>query len=286
MSGGCPVKGDAVPNLENVDNQKEGGCPVKNHTNNASSAGLLHWLWGNSPAPSPSPSTSSIPPPTQVSPAYNPAANDLIFGSERHPSQKANLSVVRTVSTIPKSSSTETPEHQPSGAHNWVYPSEQQYYNAMKRKGYSPNEKDTPVILAIHNVVNEQGWSKICEWEALRGCADPKLKKFMGRPKDLSPKAYFLNLLGYSKPFDRHDWIIDRNGKEVRYVIDFYKGKSPSHFNAPMSVFLDVRPALDSPQAAIDIISRGFREWHSLYFFPDTGRGLGNAIIKKPPSKK
>lgn len=23
-------------------------------------------------------------------------------------------------------------------------------------------------------------------------------------------------------PFDRHDWIIDRCGKEVRYVIDYY----------------------------------------------------------------
>ena len=23
-------------------------------------------------------------------------------------------------------------------------------------------------------------------------------------------------------PFDRHDWYVDRNGEEVRYVIDFY----------------------------------------------------------------
>ena len=23
----------------------------------------------------------------------------------------------------------------------------------------------------------------------------------------------------YSLPFDRHDWIIDRNGKDIRYVI-------------------------------------------------------------------
>ena len=23
-------------------------------------------------------------------------------------------------------------------------------------------------------------------------------------------------------PFDRHDWYVDRCGKEVRYVIDFY----------------------------------------------------------------
>jgi hypothetical protein len=31
----------------------------------------------------------------------------------------------------------------------------------MKRKGYNPNEGDMPVILAIHNIVNEQGWTKV-----------------------------------------------------------------------------------------------------------------------------
>ena len=28
--------------------------------------------------------------------------------------------------------------------------------------------------------------------------------------------------MGYQLPFDRHDWIVDRAGKEVRYVIDYY----------------------------------------------------------------
>ena len=73
---------------------------------------------------------------------------------------------------------------------------EQQYYNAMKRKGYNPPEEDVSVIVAIHNIINEQGWSKIKEWESLRGCEKPKLKQFSGRPKDISPKAYMLNCLG------------------------------------------------------------------------------------------
>ena len=50
----------------------------------------------------------------------------------------------------------------------------------MKRKGYEPRENDIPVILAIHNVVNEQGWTKIKEWESLRGCETPRLKRFIG----------------------------------------------------------------------------------------------------------
>ena len=28
----------------------------------------------------------------------------------------------------------------------------------------------------------------------------------------------------YELPFDRHDWIVDRCGKDVRYIIDYYDG--------------------------------------------------------------
>jgi cytochrome c heme-lyase len=73
---------------------------------------------------------------------------------------------------------------------------EQQYFNAMKRKGYNPPEEDISVIVAIHNIVNEEGWSKVQQWESLRGCEKPKLKQFLGRPKDISPKAYLLNFFG------------------------------------------------------------------------------------------
>lgn len=48
----------------------------------------------------------------------------------------------------------------------------------------------------------------------------------------------------YKLPFDRHDWVVDRCGEQVRYVIDFYAG-SPIP-GKPASFYLDVRPALDS----------------------------------------
>jgi hypothetical protein len=39
-----------------------------------------------------------------------------------------------------------------------------------------------------------------------------------------SPKARLLNFfLGVPLPFDRHDWVVDRCGKEVRYIIDYYE---------------------------------------------------------------
>ena len=122
---------------------------------------------------------------------YNKDINDMNFGQQRMPDQHISLSQRRIVSTIPKSEF--SPTHQPKGVESWVYPSEQQYFNAMKKKGYNPNEEDVGVILAIHNMVNEQGWSQIKEWEAMRGCANPRLKRFMGRPKDLSPKARLLS---------------------------------------------------------------------------------------------
>ena len=55
----------------------------------------------------------------------------------------------------------------------------------------------------------------------------------------------------YQPPFDRHDWTIDRNGKRIRYIIDFYTGRGGASAAAPgglppqLAFYLDVRPALD-----------------------------------------
>ena len=47
----------------------------------------------------------------------------------------------------------------------------------------------------------------------------------------------------------RHDWTIDRCGKQVRYVIDFYNGSGGS---GGVSMHLDVRPALDDVDGFVD----------------------------------
>lgn len=242
---GCPVK-------NNDTSGGSGACPVKNLAPGTSVSGLQSWFGWAGLGEKQVQSGTVIDGTAQQ--GYNAAANDEHFDpSAKFPGQKRDLSGTRTVSTIPKSNQY-TPKHQPDGLGNWVYPSEQQYFNAMKRKGYDPSEDDMSVILAIHNTVNELGWSRILEWEALRGCKTPILKRFMGRPKDLSPKARILVALGKDPPFDRHDWVIERDdGKEVRYVIDFYaiESNGGGHgVGAP--VHLDVRPALDSPGAFLD----------------------------------
>jgi cytochrome c heme-lyase len=244
----CPVREGS----NDVGNAGESDkCPVKGAAGaSGGSGGLAGWLsvWMKSGTPPSQP--SSLPPV-----GYNEAANDAHFdAAAKFPGQKRDLSKQRAVSNIPKSAF--TPTHQPGGQNLWIYPSEQQYYNAMKRKGYNPPEEDMSVILTIHNTVNEIGWRKILEWEALRGCINPKLARFVGRPKDLSPKARFLVAIGKEPPFDRHDWFVDRDGQEIRYVIDFYAVPQDSASTGRVPVHMDVRPALDSPAALLDRIQR------------------------------
>lgn len=58
--------------------------------------------------------------------------------------------------------------------------------------------------------------------------------------------SVFTTVFSYELPFDRHDWIVDRCGTDVRYVIDYYDGGSPD--DKYRFALLDVRPAMDSPQ--------------------------------------
>lgn len=125
---------------------------------------------------------------------------------------------------------------------------------ACTSQGWDPNPNDMKTVVAIHNTVNEKAWQEVCEWEAMHKdeCpCGPKLSKFQGRPQDLSPRARLLNLLGYATPFDRHDWVVDRCGKKVRYIIDFYAG-IPKPGGPPAAMWLDTRPALDSFEAVWD----------------------------------
>ena len=139
-----------------------------------------------------------------------------------------------------------------------MYPSEQMFFNAMRRKGWAPEAGDMPHVVAIHNAVNERAWREILAWERLHASPAsegseerPRLVRFEGKPRQYSPKARLINAFGYKLPFDRHDWVVASPGRgEVRYVIDFYNAAPPAGPGAaPVAMHLDVRPALDSPQA-------------------------------------
>jgi len=65
----------------------------------------------------------------------------------------------------------------------------------------------------------------------------------------------------YSPPFDRHDWVVDRCGTKLRYVIDFYTGHNPHGLAGNLSFYLDVRPALDSWEGVKMRVERFWGRW-------------------------
>ncbi|KAI1799885.1 cytochrome c/c1 heme-lyase [Daldinia bambusicola] len=157
------------------------------------------------------------------------------------PDQTHALPTSREPSTIPRG----------DGDGNWEYPSPQQMYNALLRKGYT----DTDVtavesMVSVHNFLNEGAWAEIMDWEkrfagglkkGWRLCSrgehnfenmakkygydkeienlSPSLVRFQGRPKDMTPKATMFQVMGWiypgafgtEPPFDRHDWYVSRD---------------------------------------------------------------------------
>lgn len=90
-------------------------------------------------------------------------------------------------------------------------------------------------------------WWLSARRDALCSCGGPRLRSFAGLgTQRLSPRARLNTLLGYAAPFDRHDWVVDRCGTDVEYVIDFYPGRSAGAAPPPLSFYLDVRPKLNS----------------------------------------
>ncbi|KAL9094783.1 MAG: hypothetical protein Q9165_003054 [Trypethelium subeluteriae] len=307
---GCPMhKSSSPPSPPSRPPTSDGACPY------------------NPPPPS-SPSTnttaSASPPRPSSSNKTLSALNPLNYmpttlsQSRESPHQTRALPLTRETSTIPKG----------DGPGNWEYPSPQQMYNAMIRKGYMDTPEDAvEAMVAVHNFLNEGAWGEIREWErrfgrglrqGWRECArgeeglvltevqrgrgareelelerevavpEPRLVRFMGRPNDLTPKAYLQQLLAHvaparfsgEPPFDRHDWYVSRRSpdgseREVRYVIDYYSGP-PEETGEPV-FFLDVRPAVDGPTSAAE---RAIR-WGGDMWWRASGGRVREALAKK-----
>lgn len=207
--------------------------------------------------------------------------------STKQPGQKLDLSADRTVSSIPKGDNNKVDKE------FWEYPSPQQMYNAMVRKGKlgtNPSEEIPEDALEsmvyVHNFLNEGCWEEILDWEKKyteQTRMDPKLLKFMGKPDQVSPRARWFHLLGtifpskFSSelPFDRHDWTVLRADsssndpehpgyRKVRYVIDFYSGADDD--NGLPTFNVDVRPALDSFINGKDRVFRWIQPMYDSYF--------------------
>ncbi|CAE7203851.1 unnamed protein product [Rhizoctonia solani] len=200
----------------------------------------------------PPPSAAQCPIPHDPD-AINPHNNMPMLNQNRAPGQVLDLPTNRTVSSISRAEgSTYGPAGPTAGADTaagkWEYPSPQQFYNALVRKGWETPEEHIETMVHIHNFLNEEAWLEVLKWEARREggpeeAVDLQLVKFQGRPGQLSPKARMLQFAGWllpsrfdpQPPFDRHDWIVRRpkTQEEVRYVIDYYGGEPDASAHYP-----------------------------------------------------
>lgn len=148
------------------------------------------------------------------------------ISQSRAKSQKIVLPVDRTLSSIPRG----------DADCNWEYPSPQQMYNAMLRKGYDDTPEDAvESMVAVHNFLNEGAWEEIEGWEGrfsrglfygweacrmgevgyMRSASTangdeqlrPRLLRFHGRPKDITPKARIFDFIGRVYPA-KFKWVL------------------------------------------------------------------------------
>lgn len=180
------------------------------------------------PPDTPTPASSSIPePPKQGLLARLNPLNNMPFdlSNKRADNQTQDLPLSREASTIPKGDGS-----------LWEYPSPQQMYNAMLRKGYTDTPADAvESMVSVHNFLNEGAWAEILGWERRfsRGLVEgykvckrgeenanaelgqedpldtewrekdipqPKLLRFTGRPGEPTPKSQILQALGWAFP--------------------------------------------------------------------------------------
>lgn len=110
------------------------------------------------------------------------------------------------VADSPSSASTVPAASPIPSRENWVYPSPSSFFTALQRKDRNPDAADMPVVVPIHNAVNERVWDQVLEWEkeaarlegrdeqeAVKGVS---LVSFVGKPKELSPRARWKSFIG------------------------------------------------------------------------------------------
>jgi cytochrome c heme-lyase len=111
----------------------------------------------------------------------NPVNNIPELAQAPSPGQKSFLPLERTISSIPRASSPSSASACPvastsnagegekpvegAKADQWEYPSPQQFYNALVRKGWETPEESVEMMVNIHNWLNEEAWAQVRRWE-------------------------------------------------------------------------------------------------------------------------
>lgn len=146
---------------------------------------------------------------------------------------------------------------------SWINPSANQLLNACKRKNKPMEDKDKNAVALIHGEVIEKTWEAVLAYERLHyhQCKCPKLLSFEGLSEKPSLKAKLLNKMGYALPWDRHDWIVDRCGTQIRYIIDYHHG-----FAQSQPYIIDCRPDLKRFSNMMDRFTIQYRTFKYKHF--------------------
>ncbi|KAI9098850.1 cytochrome c/c1 heme-lyase [Phlyctochytrium arcticum] len=231
-------------------------CPVDHTPGTAKPANHPPSPFPSPPAECPMHKPTNQPAPPPGCPMHNSSSETInplnnMPNLSNTPSAATKLPTEREASSIPRSSS--------SPSETWSYPSPQQFFNALARKNKAAPVEEIETMVAIHNFLNEGTWDEIRRWEKKyhNDCSVPRsLNQFRGRPDDPSPKSLLYRLFTGARTFDRHDWYVDRCGRQVRYVVDYYS--SPEEEVDGMPAFnVDVRPAVDSFTDGWDRVREG-----------------------------
>lgn len=139
------------PSLHSPSQPKSGGCPID------------HTALPKSPVDA---ALAKCPvehtPKSESMPAQRPIGNESLnpdnqmpnLPQQKAPGQMLELPVDRTVSSIPRDAQS-----------RWDYPSPQQFYNALVRKGWETPEEHIETMVHIHNFLNEEAWQEVLKWE-------------------------------------------------------------------------------------------------------------------------
>jgi cytochrome c heme-lyase len=148
-SAGCPVDHSAVAKHPKASSSAPTSCPVDHSLANSA---LSSSSAANCPVDHAS--SSKSPCPVQPSETLDPRNHLPVLTQERSPSQTTDLPTERTASSIPR-----------DATGTWEYPSPQQFYNALVRKGWETPENQIETIVQIHNFLNEKAWEEVQKWE-------------------------------------------------------------------------------------------------------------------------
>ena len=85
----------------------------------------------------------------------NPATNMPYAEKLQETNSNVKLDTKREKSSIPRAEANE----------NWMYPSQQMFFNALKRKGKETDPEYIKDMVDIHNFLNEGVWNEILKWE-------------------------------------------------------------------------------------------------------------------------